>query len=135
MLNISKELFTAWNNASLLYCHWKSNEHLLPGLDGETDLDVLLSRDDQKEGVSILRRLEFLQVQSQFGSRYPDVDDWIGFDKETGNLIHLHLHYGIVTGHKGLKEYSLHWTDLALRTRILNEEYGVYTMEPNLYGQ
>lgn len=132
MLNISKELFTAWNNASLLYCHWKSNEHLLPGLDGETDLDVLLSRDDQKEGVSILRRLEFLQVQSQFGSRYPDVDDWIGFDKETGNLIHLHLHYGIITGHKGLKEYSLHWTDLALRTRILNEEYGVYTMEPNL---
>lgn len=132
MLKISKELFTAWNDAKLLYCHWKSNEHLLPGLDGETDLDVLLSRDDRREGESILRRLDFLQVRSQFGSRYPDVDDWIGFDKETGTLIHIHLHYWLVTGHKGMKEYSLHWTDMALRTRILNDDYGVYTMEPNL---
>ena len=132
MLNISKELFTAWNDAKLLYCHWKSNEHLLPGLNGETDLDVLLSRDDKQAGEIILQKLEFLQVRSPFGSRYPNVDDWIGFDKVTGNLIHIHLHYGIVTGHKGMKEYSLHWTDMALRTRILNEEYGVYTMEPNL---
>lgn len=40
MLKISKALFTAWNKEDLLYCHWKSNEHLLPGLDGATDLDV-----------------------------------------------------------------------------------------------
>ena len=132
MLKISKELFTAWNDAKLLYCHWKSNEHLLPGLDGETDLDVLLSRDYQKEGESILRRLKFLQVRSQFGSRYPNVDDWIGFDYDTGKLIHIHLHYDLITGHRGMKEYTLHWTDMALRTRILNDEYGVYTMEPNL---
>ena len=132
MLNISKQLFTAWNDAGILYCHWKSNEHLLPGLEGETDLDVLLSRDNQQDGEAILRKLEFLQVRSQFGSRYPNVDDWIGFDNETGTLIHIHLHYGIITGHKGMKEYSLPWTDMALRTRVLNEEYGVYTMEPDL---
>lgn len=132
MLNISKQLFSAWNDAGLLYCHWKSNEHLLPGLDGLTDLDVLLSRDDKTEGEYLLNELDFLQCRSQFGSRYPNVDDWIGFDKETGNLIHVHLHYGIVTGHKGMKEYALQWTDMALKTRILNEEYGVYTMEPNL---
>ena len=50
MLTISKDLFTAWNDANLFYCHWKSNEHLLPGLDGTTDLDVLLSRDDKEKG-------------------------------------------------------------------------------------
>ena len=132
MLKISKDLFTAWNDANLLYCHWKSNEHLLPGLNGETDLDVLLSRDDQAEGEALLHKLGFLQCKSQYGARYPDVDDWIGFDKQTGMLIHLHLHYRIVTGHKSMKEYSLLWTDMALRTRVLNEEYSVYTMEPNL---
>lgn len=131
MLNISKELFTAWNDAKVLYCHWKSNEHLLPGLNGETDLDVLLSRDDKQEGEAILHDLKFLQVRSQFGSRYPNVDDWIGFDYDTGKLIHIHLHYVLVTGHRGMKEYALHWTDMALQTRILND-YGVYTMEPNL---
>ena len=132
MLNISKNLFSAWNKEDLLYCHWKSNEHLLPGLDGTTDLDVLLSRDDKETGEAILRTLDFLKCKSQYGSRYPGVDDWIGFDKETGALIHLHLHYGLITGHKGMKEYSLPWTELALKTRTLNEEYGVYMMEPNL---
>lgn len=132
MLKISKDFFSSWNEAGLLYCHWKSNEHLLPGLDGDTDLDVLLSRDDQTKGEAILHELDFLQCKSQYGSRYPNVDDWIGFDKETGKLIHLHLHYALVTGHKGMKEYELPWTERALRTRILDEEYGVYIMEPNL---
>ena len=132
MLTISKELFESWNKAELLYCHWKSNEHLLPGLNGTTDLDVLLSIDDKEAGEEILKRLDFLKCKSQYGSRYPGVDDWIGFDKETGALIHLHLHYRLATGHKGLKEYSLPWTDIALNSRVLNEEYRVYTMEPNL---
>lgn len=132
MLNISRDLFKSWNEADVLYCHWKSNEHLLPGLNGDTDLDVLLSRDDQAKGEAILYGLDFLQCKSQYGSRYPGVDDWIGFDKETGALIHIHLHYQLVTGHKGMKEYYLPWTEVALQTRIFNNEYGVYTMEPNL---
>ena len=132
MLNISKELFASWNEAHLLYCHWKSNEHLLAGLEGKTDLDVLLSRTDKNQGEKLLRSLDFLKCKSQYGSRYFEVDDWIGFDKDTGALIHLHLHYALVTGHKGMKEYSLPWIDLALRTRVMNEKYGVYMMEPNL---
>lgn len=132
MLNISKELFAAWNDAGLLYCHWKSNEHLLPGLNGQTDLDVLLSLDDKNEGERLLKNMNFLQCKSQAGSRYPGVNDWIGYDSETGSLIHVHLHYRLATGHKGMKEYSLLWSDMALHTRILNEQYGVYTMEPNL---
>lgn len=132
MLEISKDLFTAWNDKGLLYCHWKSNEHLLQGLNGNTDLDVLLSLDDKLRGEELLRNLDFLKCKSQFGSRYPDVDDWIGFDSTTGALIHLHLHFVLITGHKGMKEYSLPWLDLALQTRVFNEEYGVYTMEPNL---
>lgn len=132
MLNISKRLFETWNEKGLKYCHWKSNEHLLPGLDGDTDLDVLLSLDDKAKGEELLRSIDFMKCRSQYGSRYPDVDDWMGFDTEKGNLIHLHLHYQLVTGHKGMKEYNLPWTQLALDTRILNDEFGVYTMEPNL---
>ena len=132
MLNISKKLFSAWNDAGLLYCHWKSNEHLLPGLNGQTDLDVLLSLDDKVEGERLLKNLDFLKCQSQVGSRYPGVNDWLGYDSATGSLIHLHLHYRLATGHKGIKEYSLLWSDMALHTRILNEQFGVYIMEPNL---
>lgn len=132
MLKISKDLFTAWNEANLLYCHWKSNECLLSGLDGGTDFDVLFSRDDKVKGEEILKKLDFLLCKTQYSSRCPVVDDWIGLDKDTGRLIHVRLHFELVTGHKGMKEYHLLWNDMALRTRVLNAEYGVYTIEPNL---
>ena len=131
MLEISKQLFERWNDESIIYCHWKSNEHLSEGLKGLTDLDVLLSRDSQEKGESILRELSFLRCKSQYGSRYPNVDDWIGFDGKTGALIHLHLHYRIITGHKGMKEYDLPWSNEVLKTRIKDNNTGVYISDPN----
>lgn len=132
MLSISLNLFSAWNQAGIKYCHWKSNEHLLPGLLGDTDLDVLMFEKDKEIGENILRSLDFLECKSQYGSRYPNVTDWIGFDKDTGKLIHVHLHFSLVTGHKGMKEYNLPWTERTLQTRVLNEKYNVWMMEPNL---
>lgn len=132
MLEISRLLFKSWNDLQIGYCHWKSNEHLIPGLDGNTDLDVLLSYFDKSNSVAVLRSLEFIQCMSQYGSRYPGVDDWIGYDKATGKFIHLHLHYQIVTGHKGLKEYCLPWTADVLATRILDKETEVYIANPNI---
>ena len=132
MLQICKELFEKWNNAEIIYCHWKSNEHLMPGLDGKTDLDVLLSKNCETSAYKILDELSFLHCKSQYGSRYPGVTDWLGFDQQTGRMIHLHLHFQIVTGHRGMKEYNLPWSDLALKTRIKDKNTGVYMMEPNL---
>ena len=132
MLKISKMLFTSWNDNQLCYCHWKSNEHLLPGLMGDTDLDVLLSEKDKEHGEEVLRKLDFLQCRSQYGSRYPGVDDWIGFDENTGKLIHLHLHYHVITGHKGLKEYNIPWTSEVLETRIQDSVTGVFIASPSI---
>ena len=132
MLEISKLLFSSWNIAQLNYCHWKSNEHLMPGLDGDTDLDVLLSDSDKLKGEEILNNLDFLQCKSQYGSRYPGVDDWIGFDKKTGKLIHIHLHYHIVTGHRGMKEYNIPWSARVLSSRIKDSKTNVYIANPNV---
>ena len=132
MLEISNFLFSSWNDNKLCYCHWKSNEHLLPGLMGDTDLDVLLSESDKAKGEEILNKLRFLQCRSQYGSRYPGVDDWIGFDHNTGKFIHLHLHYHVITGHKGLKEYNIPWTSEVLETRIQDADTKVFIANPNI---
>ena len=132
MLKKSKELFDFWNCSSLRYCHWKGNEHLVEGLNGDTDLDVLLDPMDKEKGCSILEEIGFVKFHSQFGSRYPNVEDWIGFDVDTGRLLHLHLHYALQTGHTGLKEYALPWADEALETRIQDKKTGIYTMNPHL---
>lgn len=131
MLTISKKLFCSWND-NVYYCHWKSNEHLEEGLNGETDLDVLVSAKDKEIVMGIFKNLKFLKCKPQYGGRYDNVDDWIGFDEETGKLIHIHLHYQIITGSEGMKEYSLPWTVECLETRVKNEEFNVYVANPNL---
>lgn len=131
MLQICKRLFDIWNK-KIVYIHWKSNEHLEAGLNGLTDLDILINRTDRDSGLNILRSVGFIPFRSQFGSRYPDVEDWIGLDDITGKLVHVHLHFRLLTGHRGLKEYDLPWTELALSSRIKDQETGVYTMNPNL---
>ncbi len=130
MLSKSQSLIQSWENIN--YCHWKSNEHLMEGLLGDTDLDVLVDENDKEKAEAALKKCGYMQCRSQYGSRYPGVDDWIGFDEKTGKLIHIHLHYHIVTGHKGMKEYNLPWTQRTLETRIKDQETGVYIMEPNL---
>ena len=131
MLEICKNIFAEWNCKDIKYCHWKSNEHLVAGLNGLTDLDVLLSKEHQEEGCAILAQMNCLKCKSQYGSRYPDVEDWIGMDGETGKLIHIHLHFNLVTGHKGMKEYSLPWTYDVLKTRMQEENTRVYISDPN----
>ena len=131
-LIITKKLFDRLNDLKIVYCHWKSNEHLLEGLAGETDLDVLFEYRQRKKVREILTDCGYIRAVPQFGSRYRFVEDWIGFDDETGKLIHIHLHYRMITGHQGMKEYDLPWTRLALKTRIFDETYNVYICEPSL---
>lgn len=132
MLDLSRCLFLEWNNHDILYCHWKSNEHLEDGLMGLTDLDVLVSFNHKTNCETILENLDFIKCNQPYGSRYPGVDDWLGCDTQTGKMVHIHLHYQIITGHRGMKEYHLPWSQEALDTRIQDNHTGVFIMEPNL---
>lgn len=132
MLNVCRRIFSRLMASGVNYCHWKSNEHLKEGLNGKTDLDILVSDACAEQFSDILIECECIKVHPQFGSRYPKVDEWIGYDRETGKLIHLHVHFRMITGTKHLKEYMLPWHDLALKTKVLDESGTVYTIEPNL---
>ena len=132
MLVISEKIFNRLMEEKVNYCHWKSNEHLEEGLNGETDLDILVSEADKNRFANILIECKCLKVQPQYGSRYPKVEEWIGFDDETGKLIHWHVHFRMITGTKHLKEYVFPWHQLALDTKIPDESGKVYIIEPNL---
>lgn len=126
----SSVLFEEWNKEQVLYCHWKSNEHLVPGLEGATDLDVLVAETSRDVAERVLLKQGFKKVITQYGTNYPMVEDWLNIDVVSANLIHIHLHYRMATGHKGLKEYSLPWAETMLSSRVLYED--VYICEPNL---
>ena len=80
MLTICGEIFDKLLKREVNYCHWKSNEHLEEGLDGKTDLDILVSEKHAKKFRDTLTECKCIRVKPQLGSRYPKVEEWIGFD-------------------------------------------------------
>ena len=132
MLEVCKQLFCQWNKLDVRYCHWKSNEHLMEGLDGETDLDIYVYPQDKEQAELILKECRYLECLTQKGHRYPNVCEWIGFDPSTGKLVHIHLHYQIITGTTYCKEYVFPVDDLIISTRVLDKDTNVYVTNPNL---
>lgn len=129
-LEITKRLFDRLHSANIRYCHWKSNEHLVEGMIGETDLDLLVDHTDKNKFENVLKEHNIKWFETTRPYSHPSTEDYIGYDENTGRLIHLHTHYQLVLGTK-IKEYQIPWEEKILSTRCENEETGLYTIEPN----
>lgn len=102
-----RKLFDAFAVNNIRYCHWKSNLRLEHGLLGRTDMDLLVDPCQ----IVLLRRLltehNIKLVLAPPGKRYPGIEDYLGFDHETGELFHLHIHYLLVLGEQFVKNYLI----------------------------
>lgn len=132
LLEITKKLFEKFKIAEIRYCQFKSNEHLGAGLAGETDLDILVCPEDKRKCDEILSQLGFKNFEPVKIGRYHGVVNWYGFDKATGKLIHLHLHFQLVTGKMLIKEYVLPWSEIIIKTAIEEKDTGVKISNPNV---
>jgi len=132
VLNITLDLFRTLESQGVRHCHWKSNQHLDDALAGRTDIDLLV--DDKQAGLceAIIKKAGYKRFISPAWSNYPGIEDWIGFDHESGNLAHLHLHYHIVTGKKYVKELRLGFEKLILDTAVKESRFDVFITNPNL---
>jgi thymidylate kinase len=117
---------------AIQYCHWKSNEHLAASLAGETDLDILVSRENVQDLARVLAASGFKRCLTARFRDYPAIESYLGLDEETGRLIHLHLHYQLTVGERYLKGYRLPWEHHMLSSRLFSEREGVYVADPNL---
>ena len=100
MLEICRSFFNHLNSNNIRYCHWKSNVRLEQALEGKTDLDILVHPDDRgklETGVTIF---DIKRVLSHRLKRVPDIEDYLGFDHDTGRMIHLHVHFQLILGQK-----------------------------------
>ena len=110
----------------ITYCHWKSNQHFDQALIGVDDLDILVDRKQADELLKILAKLHFKHFYTPAARTYIGIEDWLGFDEETGKIIHLHLHYNLVVGEKHLKGFLLPIEKDVLENRIYDEKHKVY---------
>jgi len=100
VLKICEDFFEELNRKEIDYCHWKSNQHLVEGLEGKTDLDILIDKSKYFEVNQILFKLKFKRFETKSYLKYMSIEDFIGLDESTGMLVHIHLHYELRVGKK-----------------------------------
>lgn len=90
-----------------MLCHWKSNSHLSDAMAGKTDLDILVAEQDREKLKCVLSKLDFKKMIPPIYQQYPGMEDYLGLDSETGELVHLHVHYELIIGRKKVKNHHL----------------------------
>ena len=113
-LAVLEALFHALTQRGVRCCHWKSNSHLAEAVRGKTDLDLLVERSQADTFRRLALSLGFKPVRAAPGKHYPGVENLLGYDEETGRLVHLHVHYDLVLGQQHVKDYHLPIEDQVL---------------------
>ena len=93
--------------AAARYCSWKSNEHLLEGLAGRTDLDLLVAREDAAAFREVLDRHGLKRLTPAAGADFPAMEHYLGIDLASGRLFHLHVHTQLVLGEHHVKNHRI----------------------------
>jgi thymidylate kinase len=107
-------LFERLDEAGVRYCHWKSNWALAETLEGKTDLDLLVSREDASPYRRILGDLGFRPAALHGAVPFPAVEHDVALDDTTGTLVHVHSYYRVISGGSLVKNYHLPLEDMLL---------------------
>src|SRR5215207_8319509 len=107
MLRKIQELVENFNNKGLKYCHWKSNLSLTQALSGKTDVDLLIDRMDADSFRTIMSQLCFRPAVAKEVSSFPSVEHYLALDEESGDLVHVHAYFRVITGESLIKNYRL----------------------------
>lgn len=118
--------------AEIRNCLWKSNNNLEGIMIGDRDFDLLVDQSQSAQFEKILTELGFQRFISQAWARYDGIEDWLGFDHETGKMVHIHLHYNLVMGRKYVKEHHLPWESLVLNAAKRDGVFKFNIVDPNL---
>ena len=117
-LRVVRALIDRLNEENINYCHWKSNEHVRDAFRGIDDIDMLIGQEDILRLNTILNQLGYKRFRLPDARTYIGIEDYLGYDQDTGKFVHLHLHYQLTLGEKFLKGYQFPYAKTVLERRI-----------------
>ena len=127
-LKLATSLFVDLADKDVRYVHWKSNEHLDAALRGETDLDLLIDSNDLDTFLAVVDGYNFVEMHPPGSRVTPGGRALLGFDRETGSLVHLDVYERLILGERHTKNHHLPLEDWLLsETATL---HGVRTPTP-----
>lgn len=99
-------------------CHWKSNDALDRSADGRNDLDLLVRRGDVTRFHAVLAELGFKRARVPAAETLPGIEDFLGWDRASDRIVHVHAHYQLVVGHDRSKNLRLPIEDAFLDSAV-----------------
>lgn len=132
MLRRIQLLFDELEKREIRYCNWKSNNELEKSLHGDIDIELLCDRDNVAKMESALAECGYKRFPDVSCTDFPGITNYIGYDEDSGKLVHIHLHYELTLGTPYLKEYVTPWASYVLDNRIKDNETGVWITDPNI---
>jgi hypothetical protein len=114
MVPTIRRLLERLDEAGIRQCHWKSNWALAETLEGATDIDLLIHRQDAQRFREVLTELRFEPSIEAGVQAIPSTEHHVTLDEETGTLVHVHAYYRVITGESLAKNYRLPIEDMLL---------------------
>lgn len=130
--SLIQALINRFNEAGVLYCHWKSNIDLAKTLEGELDIDLLVSNDSLAQATEILMQLGFKPAAPQWGPNPTGIFHYYGYDPNQNDLIHLHMFTRVLTGESFLKSHLLPFEEMLLKNTYSADGMRVTSKEAEL---
>jgi len=103
------------------YCHWKSNLSLSKSLSGQSDVDLLVHREDARLFRTILSQLDFRPAANKDGEDFPSIEHHFALDGETGVLVHVHAYFRVITGDSLSKNYRFPIEEMLLQNTRMED--------------
>ncbi len=120
------KLFQEFNRRDVKYCHFKSNNNLIPAVNGVDDLDLLVGPGCVDTFNEILSSFGYRMAHDRGKEPTPYVYHYFASDPDTGLLVHLHVYFKIVTGGSIFKNNWIRIEKMFLKNRRLDEQTKVF---------
>lgn len=130
-LSIVSRVIERFKEHGVGYCHWKSNEHALAAVQGDTDLDMLFDENQEDLIDNLLEAEGFKKYKTAWFVKYPYIKDYLVIDKSEGKVVHIHAHFRLVLGEKRVKSHRLPWERNILDTRMFLSQERMHATRPD----
>lgn len=108
--SLIQTLIARFNQERILYCHWKSKS-----LQGESDIDLLVSNQSFAQATEILMQLGFKAATPKWADSQPGVFHYYGYDAFQDEYVHVHMFTRVLTGDRLIKDHMFPFEEMLFK--------------------